>query len=359
MFYRMREVTRSAVTVAALAAAVIAAGCGGGDDKDTGYHRAVRKKEKPSVSARTQPPVTAARSDLTVEPDGEAAVERPAAPKEVTYEEAEEAYMARSYGEAVELFTAYTKRRDENHWGWYMLGLSARKAGDLELAREALERSLGIAPGHVKSMINLARVRLDAGSPESALEAAEMALESDPGSSSALRLRGVALGELGRTGEAAESYRRAISIDPGDAWSMNNLGHLLIEEGEFDKAVRPLAAATMADSTVAVFWNNLGMALERTDRFRAAEKAYSSALDADDGYEKAWANWTRVQTVEEEPGTVQVDLAAAAESFLEDIEEWKLAGDGPDDDTVAGADSLVAGVTGVIHADTVSARSPE
>lgn len=359
MIPRSERGFRYTVLVAALAAAVIVAGCGGGDEEGTGYHRVAEKKEKPFVPAQTQPPVAAREKDLTVEKAEAAEVEKLAAARKVTYEKAEEAYLAGRYGEAVELFTAYTKRRDENHWGWYMLGLSARRAGDPDLAAEALERSLEIAPGHVKSMLNLARVRLDAGRAEGALEILEGALEADQESNAAYRLRGVALGELGRSDEAAESYRLAIAIDGNDAWSMNNLGHLHIEEGEFEKALPPLALATRIDSTVAVFWNNLGMVLERSGDFRAAEKAYDSALNADEGHEKAFANWTRVREVDEEPGIGKVDLAAAAESFIEDIEQWKLARSGQDAAPAPAADSLVAGVTGVILPDSSSAGPVE
>ena len=58
------------------------------------------------------------------------------APAVVTYEDAEAAYTAGRYNDAVVMFSAYTDRKPENVWGEYMLGLSSWKAGDPQRARD-------------------------------------------------------------------------------------------------------------------------------------------------------------------------------------------------------------------------------
>ena len=121
------------------------------------------------------------------------------------------------------------------------------------------------------------------------------------------------------------AYRRAIRIDKGDAWSMNNLALILIEEGRFDEALAPLARAVELRDDIATFQNNLGMALEWSGHFRAAEEAYRAAVDIDGSYEKASANLERVAVVHQEPDLGPVDLAAAAQGFVEEIEGWSLA----------------------------------
>ena len=240
-----------------------------------------------------------------------------------------------------------------------MLGLSAWKAGDNEYAEESFEKALALAPGHVKSLLNLSRVLLDTGRAEEALVKIDGVLDIDPGSNVAFRLKGRALDQLGRTDDAIESYRAAISINDGDVWSMNNMALIMIGQERFEDALLPLARATQIDSTRAVFWNNLGMALERTDRFRSAEQAYSHAFEADDGHEKAYANLVRVQSVDEDADVEAIDLKDYAQRFIEEMEDWKLAGTGNEtEELTALTDSLTIGSAGLVKPDT-SIAGPE
>ena len=354
-------IRKRATGIAILAVLIIVsvvAGCGGDNTNRT--TRRVARKTAPELSS--QPPVSSAPKAVPVE--DHAAVEpvepkEPELPKTVSYEDAETAYNNRQYATAVQLFTIYTTNRDQNPWGFYMLGLSAWKAGDLEFAEESFEKSLALAPGHVKSMLNLSRVYLDTGRPEEALVKIDEAIDIDPGSHVACRLKGRALDQLGRKDEAIESYRKAISIDENDAWSMNNLALIMIGEGRFEDALLPLARATQIDSNRAFFWNNLGMALERTGRYRSAEQAYSHAFAADDGHDKAYTNLVRIQSVDEEPGVEAIDLGDYAQRFIEKMGDWKLAEAGTETDEVTAlTDSLTIGLARAALPDT-STAGPE
>jgi tetratricopeptide (TPR) repeat protein len=227
----------------------------------------------------------------------------------------------------------YTDRKDENPWGYYMLGLSAWKSGNNERAKEAFTRALELDPRHVKSYLNLGRVLLEMGEPLEALEKARTALEIDPESSVAYRLKGRVFREIRQRPQAIESYRRAIQIDNEDAWSMNNLGLVYIEQELFDKALPPLARAAELMPDNAIFHNNLGMALERTGHFRAAERAYEVAVSIDDRYEKATANLDRIAAVVQDADMEPVDLETVAQGFVDEIGSWGdtvVAGKRPD-----------------------------
>lgn len=352
MLSTIRSAAQGIAIVAVLLVAVFVAGCGRDDGARSDYHK-VTKRSQPAPTV-TQPPVAAPATDLAAKEPEPA---EPEVPKVVTYEEAEAAYMSRKYDLAVKLFSRYTQLKDQNQWGYYMLGLSAWKAGDPEYAEESFNKALELAPGHVKSMLNLARVLMETDRPAEALARLDGALEGDPGSAVVHRLRGRALAQLGRTDEAAGEYREAIRIDDRDAWSMNNLALMLIEQERFEEALPPLARAVQIDSNVAVFWNNLGMALERTGHIRAAEDAYNSAVLANEGYDKAYANLVRVEQVVEQPGTDPVDLIALAQQFAEQVERWQVAGVDttsvvPDTaETVAPA----IGIAGLVLPDTTGA----
>ncbi|UCF05299.1 MAG: tetratricopeptide repeat protein [bacterium] len=337
--------------IAMLTLSMVVIGCGSSEDKrsdDVSFR--VRRESKPVE----QPPAPDKETTLASTEQQRPIPSVPEPPREVTYEEAEAAFNEKRYDEAADLFAEYTDRKTENPWGYYMLGLSAWKAGDHENAEEAFEQALELDPNHVKSWLNLSRVLLDTSRPEEALTKIEEALAKDPQSNVAYRLKGRALHQMGRNEEAIEANRQAIRIDGQDAWAMNNMALVLIEEGRFDEALPPLACAVGIRDDIAVFRNNLGMALEHTGHLHAAEEAYGAAVEIDKMYEKAYANLVRIEGVEKEPDLDPVDLAAIARSFIEGIESWNAAvgDDVPLDSLDTALDSLVVGVAGVIEPDT-------
>jgi tetratricopeptide (TPR) repeat protein len=209
-----------------------------------------------------------------------------------------------------------------------MLGLSAWKSGDLARAQGAFGKALDRDPNHVKSLVNLGRVLLDAKRPEDALERLTRAADIDPLSGDAHRLLGRAYHAQGKTDEAVDAYRRAIELDPKDGWAMNNLGLLFLEQQRAADALPLLARAAELRKDVPAFHNNLGMALEHTGRFSAAAAAYSGALAADPDYGKAKQNLARVALVKEGP-VEPVDPDDVATSAVEEAEI-------PRDDEVVG-----------------------
>jgi len=240
----------------------------------------------------------------------------------VTYAGADSAYRAKRFGDAVSGFTSYTRTKPSNPFGFYMLGLSAWKSGDLKTAEQAFRQSLSLDSTHVKSYLNLSRVQIEAGQPDSALITLEQALKVDETSSEAYRLQGRAHDALGESAAAVKSYHEALSLAPRDVWAMNNLGLSLIHQGAFDDALRPLARAVQIEPGVATFQNNLGMALERTGHYAAAVDAYRAAVTIDSTFGKASVNLQRVQSLKEDPNTPTLDLKVLAQQFEQQIRDW-------------------------------------
>jgi Flp pilus assembly protein TadD len=219
----------------------------------------------------------------------------------VTFELADSAYREHRYDDATTLFKTYTESRPTNPWGFYMLGLSAWKAGDREQAESAFVQALSLDSTHVKSHLNLSRVLLERAQPESALVHISAVLALDSTSSEPFRLQGRAFEAMGKTDDAIVSYQRAIALDSGDVWAFNNLGALYIRLERFQDAIEPLKTAVGRNDKVATFHNNLGMALERTGRYRAAESEYRAAVAIEGTYGKAVTNLQRVESLKEAP----------------------------------------------------------
>ncbi len=318
------------VTLALVAVVPLAVVACGGAERPTAEagEEVVERVQPPDITLPPSPPeaeTVLASEDTLYELEASGPPEPPAPPLEVTYETAESAFLEGLYEEAERLFTNYTDRRSENPWGYYMLGLSAWKAGELERAEGAFETALQLDPGHVKSRVNLSRVLLDGGQPYDAMLNIEEVLAIDPESNDGLRLLGRANHQLGQAEQAVDAYRQAILVDDTDAWSMNNMALVLIEQERFGEALPPLARAVELRDDVAIFQNNLGVALERAGHFRCAEETYKSALAIDSSYENAKLNLARVELLSEPADLLPVDLGELAQIFIDELEGWREA----------------------------------
>ncbi len=228
----------------------------------------------------------------------------PTVPVNVSFAEAESVYNERRYVAAAVMFDSYVKSRPDNAWGYYMLGLSAWKAGELDRARSAFERSLELDAKHVKTLLNLSRVLIEQGKPRDALTHVTTAVQLDSMSGDVHRMMGRVRTELRQPNEAVESYRVAL---------------VLIQQGRFNEALPPLARAVQLDSSVAVFHNNLGIALERTGHYTMAAQSYRAALSVDSTYSKASSSLARLEQRVDDPSVSPIDLANLAETFDREI----------------------------------------
>jgi tetratricopeptide (TPR) repeat protein len=280
------------------------------------------KKDIATESTAATAPVSGSTVDTPVSTTTESIV-----PANVSFKEAHAAYVSGNYQDAVRLYTGYTANHTSNAWGYYMLGLSSWKAGDLAGAESAFNTALTLEPTHERSLYNSARVLIEAGKASEALPRVEQILSQDPTSGEGYRLLGRTQYALGQVDEAVDAYQQALAIDVNDVWAMNNLGLIFIQQGRFEDAVPTLARAAELKGTSAVIQNNLGVALERTGRFVAAAEAYEAALAADSGYGKASVALARVTGRPNSAGVAETDLAALSIRFQEWEQGWRNEGD--------------------------------
>lgn len=291
--------------ILAAAAAVALVACGG---------------SKEHAPVQQQPVASAAPSPVTPAPETTTAN---SVPPNVSYATADSAFRARQYAAATDMFDAYTKRRPRNAWGFYMLGLSAWKSGQLDRADSAFQSAIALDGKNVKSYINSSRVMLDQHRVDDARGQIGRALALDSGNAEAWRVLGRVEAGAGHLDDALGAYHTALAIDPQDAWSMNNMGVLLIGAGRYDEALGPLARAVQIDDSVPSFENNLGLALERTGHITLAGQAYNAALAIDSTYEKAKVSLARLQGHGDQPGLDSVSVASLGDAFAGEIDGWR------------------------------------
>lgn len=300
----------TAVALAALALTALAA-----------LDRPTTSKPPQQASARAKPtaPPSTPTAPKPSDPQTTGPGATPTISGPVSFADAEAAYRARKYGEAAELFERYVAERPRSGMGQFMLGLSAWKANDLANAEQAFDAALAIDPNHVKSLMNLARVRIEQKQSDEAIALLTRADAIEPGTGEVHRLLGRAYHVQGKPDDAVDAYRHALEIDGEDAWAMNNLGLILLEQQQAEAALPLLTKAVALRTDTPAFHNNLGMALEHTGRFKAAAGAYKDALTADGAYDRARQNLARVEAVKgfaEEPPAA--DTAAQQATTVED-----------------------------------------
>ena len=243
---------RKLTLIPCLAAAIALGACGG--------------KRAPSGDANAAE-VTAETASVAT-PNGPTG---PVVTSPVSFDDAKTAFTDKRYAESVRLFTAYTAEHPDNVWGYYMLGLSAWKAGDRDAAVSALRSAIEKDSTHVKSRLNLTRVLIEQGKADEALPQVEAVLQLDSASNEAYRLLGRVKAATGDSAGAIDAFKHAIVLDGSDAWAMNDMARVYIEQGKFDDALGPLARAIEIDSTVTTFRGNLGFALAHSSRVDLAD----------------------------------------------------------------------------------------
>src|SRR5947207_14881952 len=174
--------------------------------------------KRPKASDANAAEVSAVSSEST-----SASAPTPVVTGPVSFEDANTAFKGRRYAKAARLLATYTTAKPDNVWGYYMLGLSAWKAGDHDRAVDAFQRALEQDSTHVKSHLNLTRVLLEQGKPQDALSSVETALRIDSASSEGFRLLGRVKSALGETTGANDAYHGSLVTGDHDVLAPNNL----------------------------------------------------------------------------------------------------------------------------------------
>jgi tetratricopeptide (TPR) repeat protein len=263
-----------------------------------------------SPSEDTAEPTVARRIvGLTIEDDlsasavtGTGAVAPPATLFEIDpdadfWREGNRAFHRRAYDEAVAWFLADAEARPDRAYTHYMLGLTAWKAGQLDVAVEAMERSAGLNDRSIRTFINLSRIRNDRGEFDGALEAAERALLLDGENATSLYQKARSLYNLDRLEEAVTCLESCILLDAEAGQAHNLLGLIRLRGGDEVTALASFETAAELEPELAYVQNNLGLALEQSGRLAEAAVAFRHAVEVDSGHEAAELSLARVEAL--------------------------------------------------------------
>jgi len=239
------------------------------------------------------------------------------APDADTWREGSRAYHERDYVRAAAYFGADAEARPDRAYTHYMLGLALWKSGELDRALEAMERSVTINDGSIRSFINLSRIQNARGEHEGARSAAERALTIDPENATALYQLARSQYNLGRIDEAAATLASCIGFDQAAAEAHNLRGLVRLQSGDDSEALVSFETAAALKPDVAYIQNNLGMALEQNGHLEEAAIALRRAIEIDAHHQAATVSLARIeQRLPAETGddASAIELADAGQS---------------------------------------------
>ncbi len=144
-------------------------------------------------------------------------------------------------------------------------GLACAERGLHEDASRSYREAIGLDPGFVEAMVNLARIHLLEGDPDGARDWLERALRLAPAYPSVHAVRGLEARQRGDLHEALRAFTRARVLDPGNVEVLANLGATLLELGLVEDARVVLEEVRRRDParpepvlTLALLWERRG-----------------------------------------------------------------------------------------------------
>ena len=153
------------------------------------------------------------------------------------------------------------KQTPDNVVAFHHLGLVYMKAGRIEDAIKALERSIEIDDQANQPMINLGAIYFGQGDLDKAQELNEMAIKAQPDLSAQAHANlGLIWQQRNEMDKSIAAYEKALQYDPKLATVWMNLTSVLTMKGDDGRALKAAQRATELEPDSALAQNNLAVA---------------------------------------------------------------------------------------------------
>jgi Flp pilus assembly protein TadD len=173
---------------------------------------------------------------------------------------------------------------------WNNLGSVWQELGEPARAATALERAVNLAPGNAIFLGNLGAALVATGRGEEGLARLREAVERAPESGGPRFNLASALAQAGRLEEAAAQFGILVAARPEDAAARDAYGQVLQSLGRGNEALAEMQAAVRLRPGDADLHNRLGIFLARSGRMQEALAAFQAALAIDPNHPSAAQN---------------------------------------------------------------------
>jgi tetratricopeptide (TPR) repeat protein len=143
----------------------------------------------------------------------------------------------------------------------YQAAVSLHRQGRLDVAEQAYQSVLRLAPEHSAALRHLGSLKTQRGRYAEAVKLIEKSLVHDPNSAGARNDLGMALMGLRRVEDASAEFAKAVALMPDFAEAHNNLGDALFKLSRSEEAAAAFERALAINPKFADAHNNFGNAL--------------------------------------------------------------------------------------------------
>lgn len=171
------------------------------------------------------------------------------------------------------------------------LAKAAEQQGNIEAAREHLQKALTSIPGDVAILRHYGRLEDRQGRLADAEKLYQQAVASNPGHAGALNDLALCYARQNKLSESAQVLEQAIALRGDKPLYRNNIAKVLIELGEVERAKGHLVAA----HGPAAGNFNLGQLLAASGKTRQAAIALEQAIASDPNFAPAKAALAKIQ----------------------------------------------------------------
>ena len=163
---------------------------------------------------------------------------------------------ARSYNDAIKLFTAIVLKDSSNLEALNGLAQACYGAGDLPRAFQNYELSLNKDPSQSGIWVAYGNLFYNQGNSKKAASSYQQAIKYDSTHVRGLNNLAMVLKDLGNHDEAETYFLKAVYFDSTYSLAMRNLGDIYLKQHKTEKAILWLEKATSADpkSLYGLYW---------------------------------------------------------------------------------------------------------
>lgn len=130
----------------------------------------------------------------------------------------------------------YEEKLDYEAELYYGLGSAFDEYGQVERAKTAYTRAIGLKPDYAEALYNLANILKSQGRLAEAVDLYRQSLGAAPESVEVRTNFAAALRSQGEIEEAVEQWEKVLEIDPDNPFAHFNLGEALAGKGEYDRS---------------------------------------------------------------------------------------------------------------------------
>lgn len=180
--------------------------------------------------------------------------------------------------EAANIYMELVKQNAENRDALHYFGILKAASGQIDEAKDLIERSLGNSTANLPFVENYATILFKSGGFEEAAQLCEKALAVHRGSEGLQYLLAISLYRLGRLKEANEAFTTLLRSYPNNPAGNNEKGATLAGLLQYDEALLFVDKALRIDPEFADAYLNKGNILIKLNRYDDAVAAFDKAL---------------------------------------------------------------------------------